>query len=91
MSVYLGNLSTKEMADRLSIQMTDEDIEKMEEFRCHKADVEQGTWHCFDIPFVCVCSDMDTAIKVQSIMQKYPSDMEGVFRIGIGKKKEDEK
>lgn len=87
MAIYLGNLSTKEMADRLSIQMADEDIEKMEEFRCHKADVESGKWHCFDIPFICVCSDMDTAIKVRDIMQNYSSDMKGVFRIGLANDK----
>lgn len=87
MSIYLGNLSTKEMADRLSIQMTDEDIEKMEGFRCHKGNVKQGEWHCFDRPFICVCSDMDTAIKVRDIMRNYSSDMKGVFRIGFTERK----
>lgn len=81
MSIYLGNLSTKEIADRLSIQMTDEDIKKMEEFRCQKGNVGEGKWHCFDRPFICVCGDIDTAVKVRDIMRNYSSDIKGVFRI----------
>ena len=30
MAVYLGNLSTEQIAERLSIKMTDEDITEME-------------------------------------------------------------
>ena len=42
MGIYLGNLSAKQIANRLSIKMTDEDITEMESFRCHEADVKMG-------------------------------------------------
>ena len=83
MAVYLGNLSTEQIAERLSIKMTDEDITEMESFRCHEADVKMGSWHCFDIPFVCACGGMEAAIKVRDIMQKYSSDMKGQFQISL--------
>ena len=83
MGIYLGNLSAKQIADRLSIKMTDEDITEMERFRCHEADVKMGRWHCFDIPFTCACGGMEAAIKVRDIMQKYSSDMKGQFQISL--------
>lgn len=83
MAIYLGNLSTKQMADRLGIVMTDEDIAEMEDFRCHKADVEMGKWHCFDIPFVCACGGMEAAIKVRDIMQKYAFEIKTEFEIAL--------
>ena len=56
MSIYLGNLSAKEMCERLGIECT-EQIADMELARERKADVKSGTdkWHCFDIPFEVVC------------------------------------
>ena len=63
MEIYLGNLSAKQIANRLSIKMTDEDITEMESFRCYEADVNMGSWHCFDIPFVCACGGMEAALK----------------------------
>ena len=83
MGIYLGNLSAKQIADRLSIKMTDEEIAEMESFRCHEADVKMGRWHCFDIPFTCACGCMEAAIKVIDIMQKYSSDMKGQFQISL--------
>ena len=83
MAIYLGNLSAKQIAERLSIKMTDEDIAEMEGFRCHEADVKMGSWHCFDIPFVCACGGIEAAIKERDIMQKYSGDMKGRFQISL--------
>lgn len=83
MAVYLGNLSTEQIAERLSIKMSDADIAEMESFRCHEADVKMGSWHCFDIPFTCACGGMNAAMKVRDIMQKYSGDMKGQFQISL--------
>lgn len=84
MAIYLGNLSTNQIADRLGITMSEDDISVMESFRCQSADVKFGGWHCFDLPFVCVCGGMKAAEKVRDIMIKYASKMHGEFQISLG-------
>ena len=83
MSIYLGNLSAKDIANRLQIKISDEDLAELESFRCQNADVEMGKWHCFDIPFTCACGGMEAAIMVRDIMRKYRGEMKGSFEISL--------
>ena len=88
MGIYLGNLSAKQIADRLSIKMTDEDITEMERFRCHEADVKMGRWHCFDIPFMVLCGDIETCQTVCEILRPYSGVMKGQLCISWQKGEE---
>ena len=62
MSLMLGNLSVDDMQKRTGVEFPAELIEYMADKHQSKAEnVQAGKWHCFDIPFVLVCGDMETA------------------------------
>lgn len=61
----LGNLTVAQIEQRLGIDFPDTIRDFMKESHQSNADnVKLGKWHCFDIPFVIVCGDMDTAQKI---------------------------
>jgi hypothetical protein len=65
MSIMLGNLSVKQIEERLGIDFPKDIKEFMEESHQSSAsNVEKGKWHCFDIPFCLVSGDIETAIKI---------------------------
>lgn len=79
--IMLGNLGTKQIAERLEID--EQIIAEMEEVRQQKAeDIKRGKWHCFDMPFTILCGDKKTAEKWVGILsphaEKFPC------QIGIG-------
>lgn len=82
MAVYLGNQTVEQMEKRLSIQLSEEDKEALNSIRSEDAKVEKGTWHCFDIPFMIMAGDIETARKVVGILSKYQDQMKGEFQIG---------
>lgn len=63
----LGNLSVEEMEKRLGVKFPRECVEFMNGCRQHEANkIGVGKWHCFDMPFVLVCGDMDVATKIHN-------------------------
>lgn len=65
MSLYLGNLGVKEIQHRAGVEFPDELVKFMSETKQDNANnIAPGKWHCFDIPFVLVCGDMDTAKEI---------------------------
>ncbi len=65
MNIRLGNLSVKEIENKLGIEFPDDIREFMKESRQHNAsNIEKGKWHCFDMPFEMVCGDKETATKI---------------------------
>jgi hypothetical protein len=87
MAIYLGNLTTSEMESRLGISLTTEDREKLESIRSNTAKVTNtDKWHCFDIPFVLVCGNYDTAVLVHSILEPYSGDMNQKLKIALDSK-----
>lgn len=68
----LGNLSIEEIEYRLNISLTDEDKNILKESHQDKAEkIQKGKWHCFDLPFMIVCGDKDTAYKFNMMFTKY--------------------
>ena len=61
MNICLGNLTIKEIEDRLGVQFPEDIKSFMLSTHSPNAKVAHGTWHCFDIPFVLVCADYETA------------------------------
>ena len=58
----LGNLSVSQIETRLCIEFPESTREFMN--RTHQPNannITEGKWHCFDIPFVLVCGDKETA------------------------------
>jgi hypothetical protein len=82
--VYLGNLTTKQLTERLGIALTIDEIEKLEEKRTDNAqEIPEGKWHCFDAPFSIQVGDYDTAQFLADILGPYGSEMKTSIQIGI--------
>jgi len=63
--MMLGNLNTEQIEKRLGITFPEEIKEFMRRTHQSRAEnIEKGKWHCFDMPFVLVCGDMEIATKI---------------------------
>ena len=65
MNIMLGNLSVSQIEKRLGIEFPEDIREFMKQtHQAEASNIGKGKWHCFDIPFVLVCGDMQTATKI---------------------------
>ena len=62
--IMLGNQTPEQIAQRLRITLSDEHLKELH-------DTWQGKWHCYDLPFMMVCSDKPTAEKWVGIFKSY--------------------
>ena len=70
--IMLGNLSLKQIEERTGISISSEDMKILGEMRQDRAEnIAFGKWHCFDLPFMIVCGDKPTAVKVVEILSAY--------------------
>lgn len=85
MAIYLGNLSAEQMAKRLGIELSPEELEKLEAMREETCENVKGrpVWHCFDIPLVIACGTYDTCVAVRDILQPHAGQMRGSIEIGL--------
>ena len=84
MNIFLGNLSVKQIETRLGITLTEKEKTELENNYCRSANnIPPGKWHCFDIPFMILCSDKETAVKVRDLLAPYSNQMEEPIKIGI--------
>jgi hypothetical protein len=61
----LGNLSVSQIEKRLGIEFPEDIREFMKQtHQAEASNIGKGKWHCFDIPFILVCGDMQTATKI---------------------------
>lgn len=86
MSVYLGNMNIEDMEKRLGVSFPVELKDYMVKNHQEKAtDIKPGKWHCFDIPFVIVFGDMETAKIVHDYLKPMASDFKKPIQISIQK------
>ena len=65
MGIMLGNLTIEEMQRRAGVEFPVELIDFMRDKHQGEAQsVKPGKWHCFDMPFMLVCGDMETAKEI---------------------------
>lgn len=85
MGIYLGNLSENQMAERLGMTFTDEELDFLHKTRSQKASLsKKDSWHCFDIPFFCSCGSKDFLEKVKTIIFNHISEHNGcLFELGL--------
>ena len=82
MTIMLGNQTPEQIEKRLKISLSDEHKEELRSTWQQKAeDIKEGMWHCFDIPFMLVCGDIETATKWRDIFMKYDLSEAEMFRI----------
>ena len=84
MSILLGNLSVNDIEKRAGIVFPQE-LKDYMDLRWQKSanKIKNGKWHCFDIPFVLVCGDMDTAKEIYKYLSEYSSDFKEHLQISI--------
>lgn len=66
MNIMLGNMSVSDIEKRIGIEFPEEirefmEITRQEDVSSH---IENGRWHCYDIPFNIVCGDIEIATKI---------------------------
>lgn len=81
MAIYLGNLNTKQILERLGVTLSEEDYRKMESMREDNADVPKGKWHGFDLPFQITCGDKEVASKIVEILSPLVSSFKTQIQI----------
>ena len=84
MSIYLGNLSIKEMEARTGVTFPADLVEEMEKTHQSEAsNIKPGHWHCFDIPFMLVCGDRPTAEKIYGHLAPLAGGFAQQMQIGL--------
>ena len=82
MSIMLGNLTVKQIEERLNLTLKDEHREELNRTWQQSAQgIADGKWHWFDIPFQMVCGDKKTAEKWRDIFMTY--DLSNTPQFGI--------
>lgn len=74
MGIYLGNLSVEQIEKRTSITLSDEHKDYMKANRqeaIYNTPLEVGKWHCFDIPFMIITSNKETAEHYRNMLLTY--------------------
>jgi hypothetical protein len=65
MGIMLGNLTVEEMQRRSGVEFPSDLIAFMgARHQSEAQNIQPGKWHCFDVPFVLVCGDMETAREI---------------------------
>ena len=85
MNIYLGNLTVKQMASKMGIELSSEDEARLEDIRQDDAQkIQPGKYHCFEAPPMLACGDLPTCYQVHYILAKYP--IKGTWQIAESKK-----
>lgn len=74
MSIYLGDLTVEQIESRTGITLSEQDRTFMRDN--HQAAVnntplEPGKWHCFDLPFMVMTHDKQTAETYRDLLGAY--------------------
>ena len=71
--MMLGNLSVKQMEERMGIEFPDDLKDVLAKYRQENVsiDMREGFWHCFDLPFIFICGGENLA----QLMVKHLSPM----------------
>ena len=84
MNIRLGNLTVLEMEQRSGITFPDELKRLLEGSRQdHATNIGKGEWHCFDIPFVLVCGDMNLAQAIYDHLKVMSSQFTEPLQIAL--------
>jgi len=74
MYIYLGNLTVEEMEKRCGIEFPLELKHFLQSsHQSNPKKVNDGEWHCFDIPFAIIVGGMETASKIHGYLKPFSS------------------
>jgi hypothetical protein len=84
MNIYLGNFSISQMEERLDIKFPNELVTYMTNKHQDSAGkLAKDKWHCFDIPFVLVCENIEMATVIYNYLKPFTHDMKDQMMISI--------
>lgn len=84
MSIMLGNLSVKQIEERLGIEFPEDIRVFMKKSHCSSANnIPKGKWHCFDMPFQLVSGDLGTATKIYESVKDKSSECKAVLSFSL--------
>ena len=84
MGIMLGNLTIEEMQRRAGVEFPVELIDFMRDKHQGEAqNVESGKWHCFDMPFMLVCGDMETAKEIHRHLLPLSTNFKEPMKIAL--------
>ena len=87
MSVYLGNLNVNDIQKRAGVEFPKELVEYMEpRQQALASNIKEGFWHCFDIPFVLMCGDRDTAEEIYKYLVPLSKSFKEELQISLNPK-----
>ena len=83
MSISLGNLSFKQLAELHEFELTKEELDTLEGLRTENASFPAGTNQChiFDMPRIIHCGTRDVFNTVYNILSQKP--VKGQIQVGI--------
>lgn len=85
MTIMLGNLSVKDIENRLGIELSEEhrqELTNTHQDKVNDTPLEDGHWHCYDIPFMLMCDVKETAMKFRDIFSQYKFTKSVTFQLG---------
>ena len=91
MSIYLGNMSVKDIEREHGFEFSGEEREALKKTHHQNADFKDGEtgWHMFDIPPFLVISNGPVGHKALDIFMSHNSDYRFKFQGGYGNSTED--
>lgn len=81
--IMLGNQTVPQIEKRLNITLSEEHRNMLNSSRQENVSkpLENGKWHCYDIPFMFMCSDKETATKWRDIFMTYDLSKAETFQL----------
>lgn len=87
MPIYLGNMTVRQIEERLGITLDAEASEFLARTRQDIAsNLAPDKWHCYDLPFIIACGSREMATKVMEILRPYSEQMKVPIQIGVDTK-----
>ena len=83
MGICLGNLSIKDIEERLGIILSETEKEAFNGAQMLASLQGENDWHCFDIPLFISCGSMEKAIKIRDALKVHEKEMKTTIQIGI--------
>ena len=81
--ICLGNLTLKQMEERLGITLTEKEKEAFDHHQMLASMQAADDWHCFDIPLFISCGSMEKAIKIRDALAPHEKEMKAIIQIGV--------
>lgn len=82
--IMLGNLTIEQIEARSGVEWPAALKELMaSNHQPQASNVGAGKWHCFDIPFMLVCGDTETAQAIYGHLRPLTSEFKQQMQIGV--------